>query len=143
MSDLLTLLNIGFGVKLSAEQAKILADLLEQQAAEINALKAHVERLREVWQSQGGCGAHMCCMKKPEGIGNNGGCRCYENRSMMHMVTQHMNAVFQQTPQQSLAKHDAEVITNLKFPTMLRKMWSGGEVQDWLNQEAQRIKDGE
>ena len=25
--------------------------------------------------------------------------------------------------------------TKLYFPTMLRKMWSGGEVQDWVNEQ--------
>ncbi len=25
------------------------------------------------------------------------------------------------------------MLTTPQFPTMLRKMWSGGEVQDWLN----------
>lgn len=36
----------------------------------------------------------------------------------------------------SLAHHDADVIASLRFPTMLRQMWSGGEVQRWLDQQA-------
>ena len=37
----------------------------------------------------------------------------------------------------ALARHDAEVIESLRFPTMLRKMWSGGEVQQWLDNQAE------
>lgn len=72
-------------------------------------LAATVERLREAWQSSGGCSSHNCCIKAPDGMGTNSGCRCYENRSKMMMLTQRMNAVFQQSPHQSLAEHDAEV----------------------------------
>ncbi|GAB0154631.1 hypothetical protein [Marinobacterium sp. BA1] len=38
-----------------------------------------------------------------------------------------------------LAQHDAAVIGNLKFPVMLRKLWSGAEVQAWLANEANRV----
>lgn len=31
-------------------------------------------------------------------------------------------------------------VAQLKFPTMLRKMWSGGEVQDWIDQYAEVLK---
>jgi len=48
--------------------------------------------------------------------------------------------VLDDTPQQCLAAHDAEVIENLKFPTMFRKMWSGSEVQAWLEEEANLIR---
>jgi hypothetical protein len=47
--------------------------------------------------------------------------------------------VLDDTPQQCLAAHDADVIENLKFPTMFRKMWSGSEVQAWLEEEANLI----
>lgn len=30
----------------------------------------------------------------------------------------------------------ADAIENLQFPTMLRKMWSGNEVQEWLKEQA-------
>lgn len=42
--------------------------------------------------------------------------------------------------QKTLAEHNAEVIDNIKFPTMLRKMWSGGEVQAWLKEEADLLR---
>lgn len=42
-----------------------------------------------------------------------------------------------QAPNTSLVHHDADVIASLKFPTMLRKMWSGGEVQQWLHEQAE------
>lgn len=73
------------------------------------ALKAHVERLRRTWQSSGGCSSHNCCIKTPNTVGTNGGCRCYENRAKMMGLTQRMNAVFQQSPHQSLAERDAEL----------------------------------
>ncbi len=40
----------------------------------------------------------------------------------------------------NLLEHDACVIEQLRFPTMLRKMWSGTEVQQWLVDEASRIR---
>jgi hypothetical protein len=36
----------------------------------------------------------------------------------------------------SLLEHDACVIEQMRFPTMLRKMWSGQEVQSWLQEQA-------
>lgn len=30
-------------------------------------------------------------------------------------------------------------LEQVKFPTSLRKMWSGGEVQEWLDREIQRL----
>lgn len=44
--------------------------------------------------------------------------------------------VLEETPIASLALRDAETISSLSFPTMLRKMWSGGEVQQWLDEQA-------
>lgn len=31
----------------------------------------------------------------------------------------------------------------LRFPTALRQMWSGGDVQDWIDQRLTRLSDGE
>lgn len=31
---------------------------------------------------------------------------------------------------------------NLKFPTQIRKMWSGSDVQQWLDQQHARIMEG-
>lgn len=28
---------------------------------------------------------------------------------------------------------------NIQFPTMLRRMWSGGDVQDWLDQHVNKV----
>lgn len=30
--------------------------------------------------------------------------------------------------------------SKLQFPTMLRKMWSGGDVQEWLDEQASKPK---
>jgi hypothetical protein len=38
-------------------------------------------------------------------------------------------------------EQQAKVVENLKFPSMLRKMWSGGEVQEWLDNEARALKE--
>ena len=36
-----------------------------------------------------------------------------------------------------MLKHlQADAIDNLKFPVELRKMWSGGDVQEWLKEQA-------
>lgn len=37
----------------------------------------------------------------------------------------------------ALIHHEAEVIGSLRFPTMLRKMWSGGEMQAWIGEQAE------
>jgi hypothetical protein len=36
--------------------------------------------------------------------------------------------------------HAVETLANLQFPTALRKMWSGGEVQDWLNRAVKEAR---
>ena len=41
---------------------------------------------------------------------------------------------------EELVEHDADLIGNLKFPTMFRKMWSSGEVQAWLKEQANLIR---
>lgn len=88
-------------------------ELSQQRIAELeqrnDELAATVERLRDTWQSVGGCGDHSCYLLKPEGMGTNGSCRCYGNRSKMMTLTRRMNAVFQQSPHQSLAERDAKV----------------------------------
>lgn len=38
------------------------------------------------------------------------------------------------------AEIKAQAVEALKFPTMFRKMWSGGEVQAWLKEEAKLIR---
>lgn len=41
---------------------------------------------------------------------------------------------------QSLQHIEVAGIERLKFPTMLRKMWSGGEVQEWLKEQAEQLR---
>lgn len=43
------------------------------------------------------------------------------------------------SPEIALAELKASTLRQLRFPTMLRKMWSGGEVQQWLCDEADRM----
>lgn len=40
------------------------------------------------------------------------------------------------TPEQLAAEQQQQGPVKLRFPTMLRKMWSGGEVQQWLDTQA-------
>lgn len=40
----------------------------------------------------------------------------------------------------SLALRDAEVVASLRFPTMLRKIWYGGDVQAWLEEQAEELR---
>jgi hypothetical protein len=42
---------------------------------------------------------------------------------------------------ESLKTHwQADAVSSLRFPTMLRKMWSGGEVQQWLEEQADEMR---
>ncbi|SDZ96214.1 hypothetical protein [Marinobacterium iners] len=50
-----------------------------------------------------------------------------------------LNRALSNSPVQNIAQHDAEVIEGLRFPTMLRKMWSGTEVQQWLKEQADQL----
>lgn len=34
----------------------------------------------------------------------------------------------------------SDTIAGLRFPAELRKMWSGGEVQDWLTEQSKNVK---
>ena len=81
----------------------------EESQQKINQLAVHVERLREVWQSAGGCSSHSCTIRAPEGMGTNSGCRCYDNRNKMLRLTQLMGAAIQQAPEQSLSDKLQEV----------------------------------
>lgn len=60
--------------------------------AELEKLSTVIDRIKQVWRSDG-CSSNNCVMEKPKGVGTNGGCRCYENRSLMMRVTQRVNAV--------------------------------------------------
>jgi hypothetical protein len=63
--------------------------------AEIEALTAEVERLRERLaaldqqaEALGGCGDANCVIHRPKGQHTNGGCHCCENRTKMRVWTQ-------------------------------------------------------
>lgn len=42
----------------------------------------------------------------------------------------------------SLRQRQAAIVRGLSFPLALRKMWSGGEVQDWLWEQADLLAQG-
>jgi archaellum component FlaC len=58
----------------------------------------------------------------------------------------YVNLLFSNKPTEvNLQTHNLEQqvkgVENLKFPSMLRKMWSGGEVQEWLDNEGRALKE--
>lgn len=87
--------------------------LVERLAFERDALAAHVERLKDIltvvtkWQNHVDPGERTAAIE-----------------------------LLKESPLISLAHRDADTIASLSFPTMLRKMWSGGEVQQWINEQA-------
>lgn len=94
------------------EQHDQLKSLYFQRGQRIEQMTAHVERIKAAWEE-------------------NADSSVYAN------LTDAMEAVLDSSPSSaSLAHRDAETIASLAFPTMLRKMWSGGEVQQWLNDQA-------
>ena len=44
------------------------------------------------------------------------------------------------TPTQCLAEIKAQAVEDLTFPVVLRKMWSSGEVHQWLKNEADQLR---
>lgn len=101
--------------ELEQEKAE-LAELLDRAETERDALAAHLERGNIIWSQ-------------------------WENRGPEGMAYKHLtNSLaewFKYEPDTSLARRDAEVIRSLRFPTMLRKVWSGGDVQRWLDEQAE------
>jgi len=43
------------------------------------------------------------------------------------------------SPNPWLLRQKADAIGSLKFPVILREMWSGGEVNDWIVEQWQRL----
>ncbi|MCO4319972.1 hypothetical protein [Aliidiomarina quisquiliarum] len=77
------------------EELNRVCEYLEEVLDEHETLTGKFQRLNDVWRADG-CGSNSCMMKPPESVGNNGGCRCYENRSLMMSVTQRVNAILNQ-----------------------------------------------
>lgn len=107
-------------------------DLIEQQQAEIDTLKAHVERLREALA------------------------KCHDEHIDHYVSCDDVKSALDATPQQSLAEHDAELITKFIYKlveignidslvnetTGDNYLYVGGILQ-FSNEYAKRIKDGE
>ncbi|MGP9633740.1 hypothetical protein ACT3R7_11805 [Halomonas sp. AOP43-A1-21] len=94
------------------EQHDQLKSLYFQRGQQIEQLTAHIERIKAAWEENA-------------------------DSSVCANLTDAMEPVLDSSPSStSLAHRDAETIASLAFPTMLRKMWSGGEVQQWLNEQA-------
>jgi len=56
------------------------------------------ERQREkikdkLYKGISGCSDHNCLIRKPEGMGTNGGCRCYGKRSAMQIILGRLKAI--------------------------------------------------
>lgn len=108
--------------------------------SEVSELKAMVNDLRE----------NLSCMTTMEACANETGYIDGEGFVDRQKVLDKAVKALESSEKQSLKQHDYEVImelnSKLKFPTMLRKMWSGGDVQAWLNdvieQYAKNKRDG-
>lgn len=58
-------------------------------------------------------------------------------------IAHEMRRIANESPSRCLMSVRADAIAGLAFPTMLRKMWSGHEVQEWLTDQASKmLKDG-
>lgn len=122
--------------KIAQLQNDVLAKRIVELTNERDGLKAQIERLlesaKEAAEALGFASHHL------RG-------RASENMLMdMAEKADELISAIGSTPAQCLAARDAEIkaqaVEALKFPTMLRKMWSGGEVRAWLKEEAQLIR---
>jgi hypothetical protein len=93
---------------------------MHDNVSDIKKLQALVEMLREQLSdvaSSTRCGClHKSCNRCE---------RDKENEKLLSM-----------TSSDAYILMEAETIKSLQFPVMLRKMWSGGEVQHWLEERA-------
>ena len=100
---------------------------LEQQNRE---LLAHVDRITyEISvianESVGVVGWHL-----------NGDIATWEELGVIALLTESPAQSLQLLTEKERENVAYEAVSTLKFPTMLRKMWSGGEVQEWLEEAA-------
>lgn len=104
-------------------------------AAELAWRDAEIDRLK---QERDQLKAHIQILKSAAyGVMESDDMEDEEDKSTMHS---NLNDALLATPEQSLAAHDVDVIENLQFPTLLRKMWSGSEVQAWLKECADQLR---
>jgi hypothetical protein len=96
---------------------------LEREAA----LAAHLERLSYAVVDAKRCAAVLAFPSNYQAS---------DYQSFAKEVIESIETLSRQAPDTSLSVHDAETIASLTFPTMLRKMWSGGEVQQWIDEQA-------
>jgi len=86
------------------------------------AVLAHMQRLQSLgWRAQN----RLALMEGKQNAG-----------SGLSELMQELTDALDAAPETSFAELEAQVISGLRFPTMLRKMWSGGEVQAWLEEQA-------
>jgi type II secretory pathway component PulF len=122
-----------------------LVQFAEQQAAENEALRQERDQLKAKLSREEG--QHMNTVDQRDmteqfadrlssGIAEALGIEIGEHSSANNPWAEAITAI----EEFDIAVHDAEVIENLKFPTMFRKMWSGSEVQAWLEEEANLIR---
>jgi len=58
------------------------------------------------------------------------------NKKLSHAETQSDKALAIRDLEQQ-----AKGVESLRFPTMLRKMWAGGEIQEWLSDCAEGLRE--
>ncbi|MES3674400.1 hypothetical protein QC589_00435 [Halomonas elongata] len=115
--------------ELEQEKAE-LAELLDRAETERDALAVQVEAMRNdlnelANSSDGVAGLHL-----------NGDVATWDELFPGGRNEEWLMS-FGDEPTACLARRDAEVIGSLHFPTMLRRMWSGGDVQRWLDEQAE------
>ncbi|MCL7941174.1 hypothetical protein M8009_12850 [Halomonas sp. ATCH28] len=101
------------------------SDLTKEAPARVEALAARYAALADevralIQDSDGLAGYHL-----------NGEAACWSELEVGHLLDEP-----DEIGNAALARRDSEVIASLRFPVMLRKMWSGGEVQQWLSERA-------
>ena len=66
----------------------------------------------------------------------------YNNDEVISEYFNSAKVLLNKTPKQSLDDIKANAIEGLNFPVALRKMWSGGEVKEWLKSQAKQLREG-
>ena len=118
-----------------SEQSKVIEHIAKAVGEEadpmacweaVDAIKAQVEQLRNAAQAFSFSFAHD---DEAKDIAESTLCRFAD-----------LQDCIAKTPAQCLVEVKAQAVEALKFPTMFRKMWSGGEVQEWIKEEAKLIR---
>ena len=130
--------NVAVSMKLTPKQAGALYQESMRLEKEVKALKLQIEQLQE---KNGGLildNHALSCMVQDLRMAIMSNCYDDPSESGKQLID-----LANKVPEQCLREINARAVESLKFPTMFRKMWSGGEVQKWLQEEANLIRQQE